>query len=189
MAVAQAVRRQLDLDEVIFVPAARNPLKRAPTFASARDRLEMVRLAVELEPGLSVSDIEISRGGLSYAVDTLRELHKARKGRYWFVLGSDTLLDLPRWKQPEALVRLCRLAAVERGGRTPEQILSRLPAEFRYAIDVVPMTPSRFSSSTIREALLRFYEPTPGLPAAVWNYIKESDLYQDQSVDPLLGKS
>ena len=91
--LAKAAKAQLGLDEVMFVPANRNPLKTRKT-ASAKHRLRMVELEIEDEEGLSVSDIEITRGGPSYAVDTLEELKMVRPGEYWFIVGADALETL-----------------------------------------------------------------------------------------------
>ena len=75
---AQQCREQLGLDEVILIPAAIPPHKAlADDSPDAAVRLELTRLAVQGEEGLTVSDVELSRGGTSYTVDTLREI-KAR---------------------------------------------------------------------------------------------------------------
>src|ERR1041384_5745403 len=85
LAFAEAAVQTLELDEVLFIPANRNPLKPEKRQASAKDRLEMVRLMVEGKPQMAVSDIEIRRGGPSYAVETLDELHFVSPAEYWFL--------------------------------------------------------------------------------------------------------
>src|SRR5438045_2029390 len=100
LALANAAREHLKLDEVIFMPASRNPIKKG-TQTPPKQRLEMVKRTVEGHPGLAYSDLEITRGGPSYAVDTLTELSFAKPAEYWFLVGADALKDLPTWKQPE----------------------------------------------------------------------------------------
>src|SRR3954471_14443433 len=90
LALAHKALDELRLDEVMFLPVNRNPLKKIK-MSPAKDRLEMVKLAIRDEPNFSVSDIEIARGGPSYAIDTMNELTYARPAEYWFILGSDAL--------------------------------------------------------------------------------------------------
>jgi len=77
LALAHQALQDLHLDEVMFLPVNRNPLKKQRT-SSPRDRLEMVKLAIHDEPNFSVSDIEIVRGGPSYAIETMSELTYAQ---------------------------------------------------------------------------------------------------------------
>ena len=99
MLIAQEARRQLGLDEVLWVPANKNPIKRGRQ-SSPRARLEMCRLATQGVEGMAVSDVETSRGGESYAVDTLEELKMVMPGDYWFIAGMDAVAQLPTWKDP-----------------------------------------------------------------------------------------
>lgn len=176
LAIARAAIEALGLDEVVFMPAHRNPLKKGKR-TPAKDRLEMTRLLIDGEPNLAVSDLEIGRGGPSYAIETVMELQVVMPGEYWFLLGVDALSDLPEWRQPERLVRLCRLGVVNRGYRPIEDTFAKLPEEWRASIDVVPMTQVEVSSSEIRNAaakkqsLARFTKP------AVAAFIESHKLY------------
>lgn len=174
---ARAVRESLELDEVIFIPANRNPLKDRRT-SSIKDRLRMVELMIEGEQGLSVSDIETSRGGSSFTIETVEELKMVQNGDYWFVMGADSLKSILDWKEPEKLISLCRLAVVQREGSELDEIIRGLPRDFSYAIDVVPMQVMAVSSSKIREDVLRDVSVEHMLKPAVWEYIKNSGLYK-----------
>ena len=176
--LARRVQQQLGLDEVIFVPVNRNPLKPGKS-SPAKDRLRMVELAIEDEPDFSVSDIETTRGGPSYAIDTLEELRLVQPGDYWFILGADTLRDFERWKEPEKLVNLCRLAVVAREGSRIEDVLRNIRHEFSFVIDVVPMSLVPISSSKIREDVVRDAPVEHWLKPAVWEYIKKVGLYRE----------
>src|SRR5688572_22898053 len=128
---AQAALETLDLDEVIFMPAHRNPQKRNRSVASARQRLDMVRRLVGSHPNLSVSDLEITRGGPSYSVETMAELQHARPAEYWFLVGADALKGFPTWKQPQRLMKMCRLGVALRPPTTKMQVLASIPEEFK----------------------------------------------------------
>ncbi len=177
VAAAQAVREALELDEVVFVPNNRNPLRRG-TYATGQDRLAMIHLAIEDEEGLSLSDIEITRPGRSYTIDTIQELLMVRPGNLWFVMGADSLAGIMEWKQPERLARLCRLAVVNRPGNELNDLLNRLPEEMVDAIDVVEMAPQRASSTMIRDDIAAGRSPEAWLAPKVWDYISERGLYQ-----------
>ena len=124
--VAQTCRTAVPLDRVLFVPAARQPLKPDGPVASPADRIRMLELALEhLLPGgergqsppFVVSDLETRRGGVSYTVDTLRQLSAARPDdRLHLILGGDTLADLSQWREPEAICELATLVVVDRPG-------------------------------------------------------------------------
>src|SRR3954469_1392668 len=86
LAIARACQRQAELDEVWFTPTAIQPLKRHGPRASNAHRMEMLRLAIGSEPSWRVCKIEIDRGGLSYTVDTLRQIHEELPGTDMFFL-------------------------------------------------------------------------------------------------------
>lgn len=175
--VARTVRESLSLDEVILIPANRNPLKDRKA-SSVKDRMRMVELAVADEPGLCVSDIETSRGGSSFTIDTVEELRMVQNGDYWFLMGGDSLQHIMDWKEPEKLISLCRLAVVQREGHDVSRIIRELPKDFSYAIDVVPMPAMAVSSSKIREDVMRDVSVEHLVKPAVWEYIKNSGLYK-----------
>src|SRR4051794_25149699 len=86
LSVARAALEQLELDEVLFLPASRNPLKSRKVVTPAKHRLGMVEALVRNEEKMAVSDMELTRGGISYTVDTLGELHMVQPAEYWFLM-------------------------------------------------------------------------------------------------------
>ena len=101
---AEEVAEALDLERVIFVPSARPPHKcEEPDdpIAAARDRLAWVRAAVAGNPRFEVDDLEVERGGASYAVETLRTLG-SRWGRPVFIIGHDAFVEIDTWREPES---------------------------------------------------------------------------------------
>ena len=114
---ARCVRLAFALPEVVLVPAAVPPHKKRPGMAAAAHRLAMLRLAAQEEAWLSVSTAELDRGGISYTIDTLRGMRRARPlGAPLFILGADAFLELRTWKEPESLVRQFDLVVVDRPG-------------------------------------------------------------------------
>jgi len=114
---ARCVRLVFALSEVVLVPAAVPPHKSRPGLAAAAHRLAMVRLAAREEAWLSVSTAELDRGGVSYTIDTLREMRRTRPLDVpLFILGADAFLELRTWREPDALVHRFDLVVVDRPG-------------------------------------------------------------------------
>ncbi len=174
--LAQCALKQLDLDEVIFVPTNKNPFKKS-SVANATQRLEMVQLLIEGHPRFSVSDIEITRGDSSYTVDTLQELKMVRPGSYWIILGADSLAELEKWKDPEKLLDMARIAAASRDQRVVVQLLDQLPLDFSKKVDLIEMPAMPISSSKIREDLGRRNSTDGRLTPNILEYINRKDLY------------
>ena len=115
--LAECAREQLELDTVLFMPAATAPHKQQHTATSAAARVEMLKLAIGGHRAFEVSDLEIERGGVSYTVDTLTTLCKQyADAELVLLVGADTLVDMPNWKDPEKIVALARIGVVERTG-------------------------------------------------------------------------
>jgi nicotinate-nucleotide adenylyltransferase len=178
IALAHAAIEQLKLDEVLLLPAHRNPLKVGQVTAPAPDRLAMVTLAVQKHPQLAVCDVEMTRGGPSYMVESLAELHIVRPGDYWLLVGADTLLTFTKWKQPARILRMCRLAAARRGVHTREELPAWLPEEFRSSLDIIDMPPVEISSSEIRERIALRQPVRQWLEPEVFAYIETHRLYR-----------
>jgi nicotinate-nucleotide adenylyltransferase len=118
LAVAHEARTRLELSCIIFVPAGQPWLKSEMSVSPAADRFEMVRLAISPYPYFKISSAEVDRLGPSYTVDTLAEL-KADLGsedELFFLMGWDSLAQLPKWRQASEIIRLSCLVAVPRPG-------------------------------------------------------------------------
>jgi nicotinate-nucleotide adenylyltransferase len=115
--VAVDALEELKLDQLIFIPAAVQPLKVGQAVANGAQRLAMVRLLVEGDRRFGADAIEIDRRGLSYTVETL----EAFAGRYpeaerFFLVGADAIAAFESWREPERIMRLARLAILRRPG-------------------------------------------------------------------------
>jgi nicotinate-nucleotide adenylyltransferase len=181
--MVRAASVALDLDQVIWVPANKNPLKGRRATAG-KLRLEMAQLAAQDHPLSVVSDIEISRGGPSYTVDTLEELLMALPGRTWWVIvGSDSLRTFMDWKNPGRIIDLARIAAISRDRDQVESVKKLLPPEVSRRVDMVPMDRMTLSSSDIRADLAVGKSVEHWLSAPVWEYIRRKGLYQQVKQD------
>ena len=175
--IAEAVRAQLGLDRVIFIPAGEPWLKADRGITAGEHRLAMVRLAIEEAPFFEVSTIEVDKPGPSYSVDTVSDLRD--RGKLYFIVGPDALADIPRWKEPARLVELCQLIAVGR----PDSY----EADLRALEAAVPGISKRImfadvpqigiSSTQIREKVRAGHSIRYLVPPAVEDYIHEHRLY------------
>jgi nicotinate-nucleotide adenylyltransferase len=114
--LAESCREACGLDRVWFVVAGAPPHKPGER-TSASDRLEMVRIAVAGHPAFEVSDLETHRPGPHYSVETLEAIHRERPDdELFFLIGADSLTDLPSWRQPGRIAQLATIVAVNRPG-------------------------------------------------------------------------
>jgi nicotinate-nucleotide adenylyltransferase len=120
LAIAEEARLALQLEQVLFIPAAQQPFKLGQHAASAEDRLAMVQLACADNPAFEVSAIELERAGPSYTAVTLAALRERTYAELFLILGADSLADLPRWYQAARVVALAQIVAVGRPGAPAE---------------------------------------------------------------------
>jgi nicotinate-nucleotide adenylyltransferase len=110
-----AAREKLQWDRVLYIPAWRQPFKTDRDAASGFHRFAMTALAIRDHDALYVSPTELERGGISYSVDTLEELHRQyASADFDWIIGDDNLKDLDRWKDPERLYKLARFVVLTR---------------------------------------------------------------------------
>ncbi len=116
--MAEEAMKSLGLSEVLLVPAGQPISKMKDRLTPAEHRLQMLRLAVAEKPHLKVSTMEIERPGPSYTVDTIAELRKkyGSQDEIFFILGWDSLAQLPDWREPARIISMCSLVAVPRPG-------------------------------------------------------------------------
>ena len=183
--IAEETRGRLDLAEVLFMPAGEPWLKANNYISPAEHRVQMVRLAIADEPAFKLSTMEIERAGPSYTVDTIAELKgQIEMGdKLFFILGWDNLIQLPQWREPSRLVKMCHLVAVPRVGY-PHPKLKTLAA----AISGLPQsvillnTPQiEISSSEIRNRVAQGLSIHHLVPEPVEKYIREHGLYTKSS--------
>ena len=116
----------LSLDRVIVIPAALSPFKTKTCF-TAEQRLELVRLAFAGMPNVVVDDREMKREGVSYTIDTMREIAAENPGaKLYFIVGHDSLGNLKQWKNYDELSKLCEFQSYERTRESSSEVRERL---------------------------------------------------------------
>jgi len=184
IAAASICRERLALDAVRLITARNPPHKRARARPSAAHRHAMVALAVAPFPRLEASDIELRRRGPSYTVDTLRAI-RAREPRadLFFIVGSDTIAELPAWRRLDEIVRLATIVTVVRPGAPRRYRAAEFPAlgagdVARLNRFVVAMPPRAESSTDIRARIAAGKPFRHLVPADVADYIERHGLYR-----------
>ena len=179
LALAKAAVEQLELDELLFIPANRNPLKTVKAETPAKHRIAMVERLLKDQPQMAYSDMEITRGGASYTVDTLSELQMVNPAEYWFIMGADALRGIGNWKSPVRLLRMCRIAVAVRPPISVSDVMIKLPEEFKGHVDTIQMSGIDVSSSDLRNRLHGGQNVTPWLTPEVLQYIQSNTLYRN----------
>jgi nicotinate-nucleotide adenylyltransferase len=184
--LAETCREQCRLDEVHFLPAAAPPHKMHRTLTAASHRLAMLHLAVAGHQAFRISPLEIERGGVSFTFESLRELTRRHPdATLFFLMGADSLRDLPMWREPAEICRLAIPVVVRRAG-APEPDLAVLRdiasperlEEIRENQDEMPVVD--FSSTAIRRAVGAGRSIRYQTPRAVEKYIETNGLYRHQ---------
>ena len=181
LAMADEARKALDLAEVIFVPAGQPVGKSGRRVTPAEQRIEMLRLAITGRPYLEISNLEIERPGPSYTVDTLDAIrkHYGGKAEIYFILGWDSLAQLPGWHEPGRIVGLCSLVAVPRPGyRRPDlKALEKNMPGISQKVIFLDRPELDISATMIREKTARREAIDRFVPGLVAEYIKKHRLY------------
>jgi nicotinate-nucleotide adenylyltransferase len=181
LAVARSIQTTLKLDKVIFVPAGQPWMKAGTPVLPVKDRVAMVRLSVARRKAFELSTVEADRPGPSYAVDTMDTLRRqlGTGSDLFFLLGSDALMDIAKWKEPQRLIRLCQLVAFARPGcqlLRMEALEVAVPGVSKRVISVkVPQVDIRATDIRRRVAEGRSIQRL--VPRAVERYIMEHGLY------------
>jgi nicotinate-nucleotide adenylyltransferase len=171
---ALKVFEQRKIDKIIFIPANISPFKTDVKSTDAFHRINMLKEAIRSVPFFDWSDVEMRNKGISYTIDTIRELYKSFE-RLELIIGYDNLIDFPKWKEPDEIVKLVRLLVLKRVNHTENVVKNRF---FEYA--VFPDTPVvEISSTDIRERV-KYDLPIDFLvPEGVKEYIYKNNLYKE----------
>ncbi|MCU0857489.1 MAG: nicotinate-nucleotide adenylyltransferase [Pontiellaceae bacterium] len=182
LTIAQDAVERLELNRLIFMPAAVSPLKQGKTLTEGRRRLEMLQLAIEGNLRFEVSDMELQRGGVSYTFDTLTRLQAEHPGAgLFFIIGLDSLTELHLWRNIEPLLELCTVVPFARGGEDLTRISGQiqLPNEWKNRLleRVIRIHEIEISSSEIRMRLAEGLSIRYLVPPEVEMYIAEHGIY------------
>jgi nicotinate-nucleotide adenylyltransferase len=175
--LAEGCREACALDEVWFVVAGSPPHKPPGGRTPVADRLEMVRIAVAGQPAFSVSEVEAHTPGPHYTVQTLEAIRLERPDDdLFFLIGGDSLVDLPGWRQPGRIAELATIVAVNRPGIHPPPTPAGLVPEARPVLHVT-VPPIGIASSDLRRRLNAGMGVRYQVPRGVEAYIHAHRLY------------
>ena len=184
LVVAEEVRDQLNLTEILFVLAGQPWLKPDSPVAAAEHRVQMARLALADKPHLKLSTMEIERAGPSYTVDTIAELlgQLGVGAELFFILGWDSLVELPQWKEPSRLIKMCRLVVVPRPGYPhPDfKALEAVIPDLSQRVIFLDKPKIDISASVIRSRVAQGLSIEHLVPEPVDEYIRQRKLYVTQ---------
>ncbi len=181
--LAATAQELFELSQVIFIPCACPPHKDGAPVVNPRHRMAMVEAAIEDSLGFETSDIEIERGGRSFAIDTVRQLcRQYPDARLFFIVGSDSLKELHLWKDIYSLLPLCEFITFSRPGHDVDDIGTHDlalegPWPERLLRNVRRSRHIEISSSEIRGRLAEGLSIRYLVPASVEMYISEHSLY------------
>ena len=174
--IAQTIIESENFERLIFVPANISPAKKGKIISSTKKRLDMLNMALIGNDNFEISDFEINKGDISYTIDTLTEFSENRtlaKKDLYFLMGSDTLREFHKWKDPKKIINLCNIIVAIRPGFTPSDIPQWILDEVHFAnipqfeISSINIRASWRDGKTIRYMV----------PKDVWKYINKNGLY------------
>ncbi|MEK6755734.1 MAG: nicotinate-nucleotide adenylyltransferase [Bacteroidota bacterium] len=172
--IAEVARQQLHLDKVVFVPAYVPPHKKGNHASTASDRLRMTKLAVRTNPHFSVSNLEMSRKGISYTVDTIWSFKRRYPSSELFlIIGADSLQQFWTWRSPREILSLASLAVYSRRGyRRPSR------SKIHEAIDHISGPLLEISSTEVRNRIQKGGSIQYLVPDRVRAFINRRKLYR-----------
>ena len=173
--VAQTIFEAENFDKIVFIPTYKTPKKDNVT--NIKDRLAMLTMAVTSNPNFEICDMEISRGGTSYSIDTIKEYKNEfnlSSNEIFYLIGSDSLQNFHEWKETDQILNNCNVIVALRPGFKPTDISNWILRKVRFAS--IPRF--EISSSTIRDRwrsdkTIRYMVTQP-----VWEYINDHGMYQ-----------
>lgn len=170
--IAETVAQTLALDEVRFLPVFQPVHKHSGGLLPFEWRCRLLQAALKGHPGLRVDETERELGGASYTIRTVRHLKERHpRTRFWLIIGADSLVDLPHWREHESLIREIPLAVVARPGSIGRAELSHPGSRW------VDLVPDGVSSSDIRRRVTSRRFPVEALPAGVAGTIAAENYY------------
>ena len=181
VAAAKAFMEQMWLDILYVIPTGVTPHKDMKGNATPADRLEMCRLAFADLDGVIISDLEMRREGKSYTVDTLRQLSRP-DDRLFLLLGTDMMLTLDTWREPEEIFRLCYPVYIRREADTDldakiVEKISEYNEKYGKVVRRIVAPAIELSSSMVRSALADGESVEGMVHPDVAAYIKAKGLY------------
>jgi nicotinate-nucleotide adenylyltransferase len=177
--MAENVKDQMHLDEVMFIPSRTPPFKNAENISEPEHRLNMLKLATEGNSSFIINDIELksSGGEPNYTVKTLlqlREEHSSEQVKFYLIIGMDQLINLHKWKDPGKLFLLTEVVVINR----PGYLIQQVENEYSRRGIFVPVPNIDISATDIRFRIREKRTIKYLVPEKVEEYIYENNLYK-----------
>lgn len=187
LVAAEVVRQEMDIDKVIFIPTGTPPHKSSNPFYNEH-RYLMTVLATVTNPHFTVSRIELDRDGMTYAIDTVRELKETFLDcDLYYITGADAIAQILTWKEPEELLSLCEFVAVTRPGYNKSALVStidNLKDNYKGKITNIEIPALSISSTDIRNRVFAGKTIKYLVPESVEEYILKTSLYVNHNSTP-----
>ncbi|WMM23539.1 nicotinate-nucleotide adenylyltransferase [Tissierella sp. MB52-C2] len=185
--VAEYVRTSLKLDKVVFIPSGVHPFKNNKNITEGKKRLDILSLAIKSNEYFDISAMEINREGITYTIDTIKELKKIYKeDEVYFIIGSDIIFEIEKWKGFEELVGLCKFILLYRPGKNEDKIENRIEELKKlYGLEFTRVEAPliEISSTEIRERVKEDLSIKYLVPEIVEDYIYKHKLYSGEIVN------
>tara|TARA_B100000941_G_scaffold282416_1_gene250847 strand:- start:327 stop:851 length:525 start_codon:yes stop_codon:yes gene_type:complete len=163
-----------NFDKVLFIPAFSPPHKNAIT--SIDHRINMIKIAIEDNPKFEYSDVDILRKGTSYTIDSIIDVKNnfnLEKKEVYYLIGSDSLIDLKNWKKPKQILKEAKVIVAIRPGFRPSDIPHWILQDVHFAnIPRFELSSSKIRSRWVEDLTIRYMVTLP-----IWDYINENNLY------------
>ena len=187
LVVAEYVRTSLELDKVIFIPSGVHPFKNNKGITEGQKRLDLLSLAIKSNEYFDISTMEINREGTTYTIDTIKELKKIYKeDEIFFIIGSDIIFEIEKWKDFEELMKLCKFTLLYRPGKNEDKIENRIEELKRvYGLEFTRVKAPliEISSTEIRERVKKDLSIKYLVPEIVEDYIHKHKLYSRENIN------
>lgn len=183
--IAYEAKKQLNLDNVVFMPAGIQPFKKENKVTDSELRYNMVKLAIEPYKEFSISDYEIEKEGLSFTYETLeyfKENYNNEKVDLFFITGADCLMSIDKWKNVSKIFSLCTFVVFSRGGFNSEDLSKKkrdIEEKYNCKIVILELKELEISSTDIRERIKNGRKIDFFVPEKVNKFILENNLYKE----------
>jgi nicotinate-nucleotide adenylyltransferase len=174
--VGEIIRDTLNLEQIIFIPAKRHPLKDNNFIADETHRYNMIQLAIKDNKYLTVSDIELESDGISYTIDTIQKFKNENTEPdtdIYFLMGMDNLNQFHLWKDPRELIKKCKVVVFSRPGFKPPERAEK----YLSSIQIIQIPLLEISSTQIRNRVKNRQTIRYLVPPIVEAYIRDNKLY------------
>lgn len=175
--ISEFLREELKLEQIWFVPTKIHPLKDNLEISDPDIRLKMLELAIENHDHFKVKKNELEREGISYTIDTINLLHEEYEKLspdFYYFIGMDNVNDLHRWKNPDEIIKRCKIIAFGRPGFKPNKEAKK----YLSCIQLIHVPLLEISSTFIRDRIKSGLSVRYLVPDSVRLYINEKQIYK-----------